>query len=100
MIEVRSIHVEQYHFIGVYMNLPQYPIHLILSTHTILAQDNFSISFFEAADKRIAVILCEYVFGFDGLLNSVVSQRNQIAMYKGVEKGMDARKALLLCEED
>lgn len=100
MIEVRSMHVENFHFIGIYMNLPQYPIHLILSTHTILAQNNFSITFFESNDKRIAVILCEYVFGFDGLLNSVVVERNTIAEKKGVEKGMYAREALMLCEEN
>ena len=66
MVEVKSITVGQYHFAGIYINLPQYPIHFIISTHTILAQDNFSMNHI-AKEKGVtigmkakdAVILCE-----------------------------------------
>lgn len=99
MVEVKNIKINQHHFIGIYLNLPQYPIHFIISTHAILAQNNFSLDYFEQQDKHVAVIICEYSFGFDGLLDSVVTQMNTIALEKGVIQGMKAKEALLLCEE-
>lgn len=100
MVELRSIQFEGFHFIGVYLNLPHYPIHMIVSTHTILAQNNFSITFFNDEDKTAAVIICRYTFGFDGLLDSEVIDYNLQAEAKGVVKGMNGREAMVLCEKN
>lgn len=100
MIEVETIRIDTHDFIGVYLNLPQYPIHFIMSTHAILAQDNFSLEYFERKDHRVAVILCHYMFGFDGLLASVVMDCNCVAKKKGICIGMKAKEALVLCEEN
>lgn len=100
MIEVENIRIDSHDFIGVYLNLPQYPIHFIMSTRAILAQDYFSLEYFEKKDKHVAVILCRYLFGFDGLLASVVIDCNKAAKDKGVCPGMEAKEALVRCEED
>lgn len=100
MVELRSIQIDEVSFIGVYLNLPHYPLHLIVSTHTILAQNAFSIAFFEHENKRAAVILCQYVFGFEGLLNSKVIEYNTYAEKKGVMKGMCGKEAMMLCEKN
>lgn len=100
MVEVENIQVGEHDFIGIYLNLPQYPIHFIMSTHSILTQDNFSLHHFERLDKDVAVIMCRYTFGFDGLLASVVVGCNAIADQKGVTSGMKAKEALMLCEKD
>ena len=100
MVEVENIQLNHRDFIGIYLNLPQYPIHFIMSTHSILAQENFSMEHFNHIEKDVAVILCTYTFGFDGLLSSVVVDCNQHALNKGVCKGMIAKEALILCEEN
>lgn len=100
MIEVENICVGEHDFIGVYLNLPQYPIHFMMSTHSILAQTNFAKDYFEQMDKNVAVILCGYTFGFEGLLDSDVIDSNIIAKEKGVLPGMKAKAALILCEKD
>lgn len=99
MVEVKNIHIEDCDFYGVYLNLPQYPIHIIMSTHAILAQDNFALDYFENRDKYVAVILCRYTFGFQGLLDSEVVAINQKALNFGVKKGMNAKEALILSEK-
>lgn len=99
MVEVKSITVGQYRFAGIYINLPQYPIHFIISTHTILAQDNFSMDYFERLDRPVAVLLCRYTFGFAGILDSEIMSMNHIAKEKGVTIGMKAKDAVILCEE-
>lgn len=99
MIEVKNIQVQGHHFMGVYLNLPQYPIHLIISTHTILAQDSFAIDYFENMNKSVAVVLCHNAFGFNNLLASNVIGMNQIAKNKGVTLDMPAEEAIVLCEE-
>ncbi|MEG0273880.1 MAG: hypothetical protein RR690_02020, partial [Longicatena sp.] len=72
MVEVENIQLDHHEFIGIYLNLPQYPIHFIMSTHSILAQENFSMEHFNHVEKDVALILCSYTFGFEGLLASVV----------------------------
>lgn len=99
MVEVKSLMVGQYHFAGIYINLPQYPIHFIISTHTILAQDNFSMDYFERLDRPVAVILCRYTFGFSAILESEIVAMNHIAKEQGVTCGMKAKDAVILCEE-
>ena len=100
MIEVENIQIDHHDFVGIYLNLPQYPIHFIMSTHSILAQEYFSIEHFNHRKKDVALILCSYTFGFDGLLASVVAQCNSYAKQKGVCKGMLAKEALMLCEKN
>lgn len=99
MVEVKNIRIDDRDFYGVYLHLPQYPIHFIMSTHSILAQNNFSLEYFEHYDKQIAVILCRYTFGFEGLLDSEVVALNQSARYLGVKEGMVAKEALMLSEK-
>ena len=98
MVEVKRIKIADQDFIGVSFHLPQYPIHFIVSTHAILASDALSLEHFEEQDKQIAVVLCHYLYGFDGLLASEVIAMNQIAKKQGVNKGMNAKEALMLCE--
>lgn len=99
MVEVKNIRIEDCDFYGVYLNLPQYPIHIIMSTRSILAQNNFALDYFENGDKHVAVILCRYTFGFQGLLTSEVVALNQKASDFGVKKGMMAKEALILSEK-
>ena len=100
MVEVRKIQIQDQHFIGISLNLPQYPIHFIISTHAILATDSLSIQHFEDEQKHTAVVLCRYLYGFDGLLSSEVVAMNAAAIEKGVAVGMNAKEALMLCEEN
>lgn len=100
MVEVKNIRIKDLDLIGVYLNLPQYPLHFIMSTHTILAQNNFSIDYFEHYDRHVAVVLCRYTFGFEGLLDSEVVAVNQTAKERGVHVGMLAKEAVLCCEEN
>ncbi|MEG0329941.1 MAG: hypothetical protein RSC10_02215 [Longicatena sp.] len=100
MVQVENICIDHHDFIGVYLNLPQYPIHFIMSTRSILAQNNFAKDYFEHFEKKVAVILCEYTFGFEGLLASGVMECNEIAKAKGVKRGMCAKEALILCENN
>lgn len=100
MVEVKKIQIDDQHFIGVSLNLPQYPIHFIISTHSILASDSLSLAHFEQEHKHTAVVLCNYLYGFEGLLASRVVAMNEIARNKGVEVGMNAKEALILCEEN
>lgn len=64
----------------------------------ILAMDAFTISYFERTKNNVAVILCRHVYGFDALLNSEVLVANHIAYEFGVQVGMKAKEALMLCE--
>lgn len=98
MVEIKRLRIQEQDFIGIYLKLPRYPIHLIVSTHTILASDALSISHFEDENKDTAIMLCQYCYGFDGLLNSEVKGINQIAKQAGVNVGMKAKEALMLCE--
>lgn len=100
MVEVKNIRIHNLDLIGIYLNLPQYPVHFIMSTHTILAQDNFSIDYFEHYDRNVAVVLCRYTFGFEGLLDSEVVAVNHTAEKRGVRVGMKAKEAVMYCEEN
>lgn len=100
MVEVKRIKLQDQSFLGIYLNLPQYPIHLLVSTHAILAQDIFSLQQFHDEHKQVAVVLCEYLYGFDGILGSCVKGANEVAIHMGVKVGMNAKEALILCESN
>ena len=64
MIEIHSIAVEKYSFLGIYMKLPQYPIYFLVSMHVILAPLCFSKEYFDRLDKKVALILVMSSLGF------------------------------------
>ena len=51
MIEIHSIAVEKYSFLGIYMKLPQYPIYFLVSMHVILAALCYYFEYFDRLDK-------------------------------------------------
>lgn len=97
MVEIKSIQLFQTSFLGMHLYLPGYPIYLIMSTKTILAQNMFDISYFHK-DCPIAVILTDYQYGFEAMLNAPVIAMNEAAKNHGVDLKMNGREALLLCE--
>lgn len=99
MVEVKSIKIDKEYYIGIHLQLPQYPTYLIVSCKTILAQEMFEKSFFEKEDKHTAVIFVQYGYGFDSMLYGEVIDMNEIALSAGVHKGMSGKEALKLCEK-
>ena len=99
MVEVKRICAAEKSFIGIHLHLPGYPSYMIVTAKTILAQNMFQIQYFEK-DADIAVIITEYHYGFDALLNARVIAMNEAAKAHGVTLMMNGEEALLLCESE
>ena len=99
MVEVKRICAAEKSFIGIHLHLPGYPSYMIVTAKTILAQNMFQIQYFEK-DADIAVIITEYHYGFDALLNARVIAMNEAAKANGVTLMMNGKEALLLCESE
>ena len=99
MVEVKRICADEKSFIGIHLHLPGYPSYMIVTAKTILAQNMFQIQYFEK-DADIAVIITEYHYGFDALLNARVIAMNEAAKAHGVTLMMNGKEALLLCESE
>ena len=99
MVEVKRICAAEKSFIGIHLHLPGYPSYMIVTAKTILAQNMFQIQYFEK-DADIAVIITEYHYGFDALLNALVIAMNEAAKAHGVTLMMNGKEALLLCESE
>ena len=99
MVEVKRICAAERSFIGIHLHLPGYPSYMIVTAKTILAQNMFQIQYFEK-DADIAVIITEYHYGFDALLNARVIAMNEAAKAHGVTLMMNGKEALLLCESE
>lgn len=99
MVEVKRICAAEKSFIGIHLHLPGYPSYMIVTAKTILAQNMFQIQYFEK-DADIAVIITEYHYGFDALLNARVIAINEAAKAHGVTLMMNGKEALLLCESE
>lgn len=99
MVEVKRICAAEKSFIGIHLHLPGYPSYMIVTAKTILAQNMFQIQYFEK-DADIAVIITEYHYGFDALLNARVISMNEAAKAHGVTLMMNGKEALLLCESE
>ncbi|MCI8850468.1 MAG: hypothetical protein HFE82_02855 [Erysipelotrichaceae bacterium] len=99
MVEVKRICAAEKSFIGIHLHLPGYPSYMIVTAKTILAQNMFQIQYFEK-DADIAVIITEYHYGFDALLNARVIAMNEAAKAHGVTLMMNGKEALLLCESE
>lgn len=99
MVEVKSICIAQKSFIGIRLHLPAYPSYLIVSTKTILAQNMFDIRYFQKP-TNVAVIITEYRYSFEAMLNAKVIAINETAKVHGVTLMMNGKEALLLCESN
>lgn len=99
MVEVQRVRSNGKDYVGIYISLAVYPIHMIVSPQTILTTDCFAIDFFEKKEQ-VAVVLCPYESGFDKILDSDVKMFNNIAKARGVKQGMNMKEALILCEND
>ena len=99
MVEVKRICAAEKSFIGIHLHLPGYPSYMIVTAKTILAQNMLQIQYFEN-DADIAVIITEYHYGFDALLNARVIAMNEAAKAHGVTLMMNGKEALLLCESE
>ena len=99
MIDVKKIELADCRFMGISLDLPMYPLQLIVSTHVILASDAFSLDHFNDRNKKTAVILCTCHRGFEDMLACEVKAMNDMAVNAGVTYKMKAREALLLCEK-
>ena len=99
MVEVKRICAAEKSFIGIHLHLPGYPSYMIVTAKTILAQNMFQIQYFEK-DADIAVIITEYHYGFDALLNARVIAMNEAAKAHGVTLMMNGKEALLLCQSE
>ena len=99
MVEVKRICAAEKSFIGIHLHLPGYPSYMIVTAKTILAQNMFQIQYFEK-DADIAVVITEYHYGFDALLNARVIAMNEAAKAHGVTLMMNGKEALLLCESE
>lgn len=97
MVEIKSIQLFQKSFLGMHLHLPAYPVYLIMSTKSILVQNMFDISYFKK-DCPVSVIVTEYRYGFDAMLNARVIAMNEQAKIHGVTLLMNGKEALLLCE--
>lgn len=99
MVEIKNIKIGDEPYLGIHMYLPRTPLFILMSTKTILAQDMFSIDYFE--DKpSVCVILTHYGFGFDTLVNGEVVACNESARQHHVCLGMKGSDALALCEKE
>ena len=99
MVEVKSIKSGDEYYVGIHLQLPQYPMYMIVSCKVILAQNMYAIDFFDKQDKKPAVILVQYGYGFDSMLYGEVTDMNSIASAYGVRLGMNGKEALKLCEK-
>lgn len=97
MVEIKSITLYDKSFVGMHLHLPGYPLYLITSTKTIITQNMFDVRYFRK-ELPIAVILTEYRYGFEAMLNARVIAMNEIAKAYGVTTLMNGKEALLLCE--
>ena len=97
MVEIKSIRLYNQSFVGMHLHLPGYPLYLITSTKTVIAQNMFDIRYFRK-DLPIAVIITEYRYGFEAMLNARVLAMNEVARRHGVTTMMTGKEALLLCE--
>jgi len=98
MVEIKSIQLFQKSFIGMHLHLPGYPLYLIISTKTIVAQNMFDIRYFQK-DRPVAVIITEYRYGFESMLHAPIIAMNEVARQHGVTPEMKGKEALLLCEK-
>lgn len=96
MVEIKSIQLLQTSLLGMHLHLPGYPLYLIMSTNVILASQMFDIRYFHK-DVPVAVIITEYRYGFDAMLNALVIAMNDVAKENGVTTMMTGKEALLLC---
>lgn len=97
MVEIKSIRLDDKAFIGMHLHLPGYPLYLITSTKTIIAQAMFDVRYFRK-ELPVAVVITEYRYGFEAMLNARVIAMNEIAEAHGVTTLMNGKEALLLCE--
>ncbi len=97
MVEVKSLQLFDKSFIGMYLHLPGYPLYMIISTKTILAQNMLDINYFRK-ELPVSVIICEYRYGFQAMLNAKVIAMNDAARAHGVTLEMKGKEALRLCE--
>lgn len=97
MVEVKSLQIFDRSFIGLYLHLPGYPMYMIMSTKTILAQNMLDIHYFRK-ELPVSVIICEYHYGFQAMLNAKVIAMNDAAEAHGVTLEMKGKEALRLCE--
>lgn len=100
MVEIKNIKVNEFHFMGIQILLPGYPLFMITSTHSVLATHMFDISYFEKGERNVAVMLTSYCYGFKELQEAHVIAMNEIAQNKGVQIGMAGKEALYLCEKE
>lgn len=99
MVEVKSIQISQKSFLGMHLCLPAYPLYLIMSTKAILVQNMFDINYFEK-EGPISVILTQYAYGYEAMLQAKVIAMNACAKTHGVKIHMSGKEALLLCERE
>lgn len=99
MVEVKRICVAQKSFIGIHLHLPNNPSYMIVTTKTILAQNMFNIQYFQK-ESNVAVVITEYRYGYDAMLNARVIAMNEAAKAHGVTLMMNGKEALLLCESE
>lgn len=99
MVEIKSIQLPHTSFLGMHLHLPGYPIDLIMSTKAILVPRMFDLSYFQKANE-IAIIQIEGAHGFEAMLASSVCAVNACAEKRKVTIGMNAKEALLLCEQE
>lgn len=97
MVEIKSIQVFQKSFLGIQMQLPGYPLFLLMSTKVIMAQNMFDIAYFEK-ENNISVVILDYRYGFEAMLDAPVIAVNEVARLHGVALQMRGKEALLLCE--
>lgn len=93
MIDLKSISIDHERAIGVRMNLPLCPIHLILTTKGFICGEVFSHLFFD--EHAICACIMESSLSFDMLLNSHVKSCSRKASERGIVQGMSGKMALL-----
>lgn len=93
MIDLKSISIDHERAIGVKMNLPLCPIHLILTTRGFICGDVFNQLYFD--EHAICACIMESSLNFDMLLNSHVKNCSKRALERGIVTGMSGKMALL-----
>lgn len=96
MVDIQQVNVGKYSFLGIRLYLSHYPIHLLMSTRSIIVQQMFDINYFQKPE--CAVCMCEKGTNCIELLNKKVIAMNQTARDKGVMLHMTVKEALYLCE--
>lgn len=98
MVEINTLCIEHHGFYGIYFKLPSYPLHIILSSRTLLAPDCLSLRYFDKNKRRCAVLLSDAEGSYEALLQGGIIACNHKARQAGVQIGMKGKEALLLCE--